>query len=238
MTEQEKERESLRKSIQGEKKKLRDMTWGERFQYIWDYYKIPIITVIVAVITVVSLVRHYATLKEDVLFGVIVNANAQGVTTFSSDLDAYLELGDKEGTFLENGLWLNATATFESETKLTCYIAAHDLDYFLGDADAMNYFAKQGLISDLEKILPEELYTYFQDHIVTCDTTDAETGKVYEQSYLRLEGTKFAEILQAELREGAKLYVGSCVVAPNEDYVLKLFQYIYDLETGAREMPQ
>ncbi len=234
----QKERESIHKSFQGEKSKLSQMSWGERVQYIWEYYKIPIISVMIVAIVLVSLIRHYATLKDDVLFGIIVNANATGATLVSSDLDAYLALGEKERTFLENGLWLNSSATFEAETKITCYVAAHDLDYFLGDAEAMNHFAKQGLISDLEKILPEALYTYFQDRIVSCDTTDAESGELYEQSYLRLDGTRFAELLSAEMRTGAKLYLGSCVVAPNEDNVRKLVQYIYDLETGAREMPK
>ena len=39
MTETEKERQTVNKTLKGELAKLKEMTWGQKAEYIWDYYK-------------------------------------------------------------------------------------------------------------------------------------------------------------------------------------------------------
>lgn len=46
-TEESEEREAVKKTFRGEKKKLSKMTFSEKLKYIWAYYKTPIIGVLI-----------------------------------------------------------------------------------------------------------------------------------------------------------------------------------------------
>ena len=46
-----------------------------KVQYIWDYYKWPILAVIVAVIFVIYLIYHYVTYRDPLLNVIMINCN-------------------------------------------------------------------------------------------------------------------------------------------------------------------
>ena len=86
------EREAIKKSFKGEKKKLSKMRLSEKLKYIWSYYRIPIIGGIFAIVALSYLIFVFATKKETVFMGVVVNDPTVRAHEYSVFLDDYLSL--------------------------------------------------------------------------------------------------------------------------------------------------
>lgn len=233
MTEQEKERQSVNKTFKGEIKKIKELPgFKAKVGYIIDYYTVHIIVIVVAIVIAVSLILHYKNLKDDILFGVVLNLSCVDTTVFSEQLDEYFEVGPKERTFLERGLFMGQYGN-EVEQKLVMYIAAHQLDYVITDEDGLNHFGKQFFWRDLREFLPADLYNDLKDDIIvrTFTVKDEDTGetKTDEQTLLRINDYKIARDLELYgYDEGSSFYLGAYLFPPDEANVIKLFEYVRD----------
>ena len=234
MTEKEKERQSVNKTFKGEIQKIKELPgFKAKVGYIFDYYTVHIVVIIVAIVVAVSLILHYANLKKDILFGVVLNLGCDDTTVFSEQLDDYFEVAPKERTFLERGLFMGQYGN-EVEQKLVMYIAAHQLDYVITDEDGLNHFGRQFFWRDLREFLPADLYNDLKDDIIirTFTVTDEETGeaKTKEQTILRINDYKIARALNLYgYDEGSTFYLGVYLYPPDEENVIKLFKYVRDL---------
>ena len=233
MTEQEKERQSVHKTFKGELKKIKELRgFKAKVGYIIDYYTIPIIIFIVAIILIVSLVLHYKNRKDDVLFGIVLNLSCTDTSAFSEDVGTYIDVGKRERAFLERGLFMGQFGN-EVEQKLVMYIVAHQLDYVITDEDGLNHFGKQFFWKDLREFLPEDVYNDLKDDIIvrTFTVTNEETGetKTDEQTLLRINDYKIARDLElVGYDEDSSFYIGAYLYPPNEENTRKLFEYIRD----------
>ncbi|MBO6146535.1 MAG: hypothetical protein J6O70_03035, partial [Lachnospiraceae bacterium] len=73
--------------------KLKDMDMKQRLQYIWDYYKLPIILVLVVLFAVFSFIRDKATSKQTVFYVAMLDSNVTE-TVQSTLLDGFADTLD------------------------------------------------------------------------------------------------------------------------------------------------
>ncbi|MBR5348296.1 MAG: hypothetical protein IK125_03595 [Lachnospiraceae bacterium] len=234
MTEQEKERQSVNKTFKGEIKKIKELPgFKAKVGYIFDYYTLHIIVIVVLIILTISIVHHYMTRKDDVLFGIVLNLSCVDTEVFSGQLDEYIGVGPKEKTFLERGLFMGQYGN-DVEQKLVMYIAAHQLDYVITDEDGLNHFGKQFFWKDLREFLPADLYNDLKEDIIvrTFTQKDEETGEseTREQTLLRINDYRIARELDLYgYDDGSSFYLGAYLYPPDEANVIKLFEYVRDL---------
>lgn len=233
MTEQEKERQSVRKTFKGEIRKIKELPgFKAKIGYIFDYYTFHIIFIAIAILIIVSLVLHYKNRKDEVLFGIVLNLSCVDTSAFSEDVGKYLEVGPKEQAFLERGLFMGQYGN-EVEQKLVMYIVARQLDYVITDENGVNHFGKQFLWKDLREALPADVYNDLKDDIIvrTFTSTDEETGetKSKEQTFLRINDYQIVRDLElVGYDDGSSFYIGIYLYPPHEENALKLFEYIRD----------
>lgn len=153
--------------------------------YIWDYYKIPILAVIIGTIAVISLVRS-------------IKANNYNTSLYVSYVNCIsMDLKDDTG-ILERRLtdWLGIDGennrvsvdgyytidpdqfteeTYTSSQKLNILIAAKSSDCYIGDELFTKTWAASGYLLDLTEVLPEELLSKVSDRLMYF--TDGESGE-------------------------------------------------------------
>lgn len=70
-----------------QKTPFKELTFSQKIQYIWDYYKIPIFLVIIGIIAVTAFIRGRLAQKNTVLS--VLCVNVENSTTEDNDADIF-----------------------------------------------------------------------------------------------------------------------------------------------------
>ena len=170
------------------KPNFKEMSLKKKIGYVWDYYRLHIGIVLVLAIIIISLIHHYATLKESVLDLLFLNAtntyeNPAGFDEFLTEqgfdmdkqtitLTTSLSFPLEEGSFQSD---------YYSTQALAAMFAAGDLDVFAAPKQIYNDFASAGYVADLRFLFTEEELAPYQDILIY--TTDAETGEPFPSAF-------------------------------------------------------
>lgn len=168
------------------KQVLPTLSWPERFEYLWEYYKWVLIVaffVISILCVTVSTIKNAS--MENLFGGTLVNIH------LTDEGEAYLSTGwleVLEGNPRKQEVTLMSTY-FEDPTLSTtdeyAYAAAmspiiligvNDLDYMLLDQASANYYLNKGIYPPLDTVLTEEQLAAFADKIVCGKDVDGNEG--------------------------------------------------------------
>ena len=148
-----------------EMEKLKNLHGLKKVQYIWDYYKLPMVVLCIFLyIIAYSLYRHFAH-KETVLYTALVNVSASESLTaqLSTDFLDYLEKDTSQNTMqLYTGLYLTDDETnpyheytYASRMKILAAIDGEQLDVVLMNKEAFDAFSQNGYLCDLLELLSD-----------------------------------------------------------------------------------
>lgn len=156
--------EKFKNELRKEKEKLSRMSFGQKLQYIFDYYKFYIIGAVVAVVLVSSVVSTFLNNKPLAFYAMMLNASGPEVTVSDEKLErrfaAYEEISaesekvviDTTATFNPN---VNSQFSMAQNAKITALFASHDLDAMIVDPGVFTYYALNGAFADLRDVLGE-----------------------------------------------------------------------------------
>lgn len=143
-----------------------------KVQYIWDYYKWPILAVIVAVIFVIYLIYHYVTYRDPLLNVIMINCS-DSISADDSGFDEFLtKYGYDPDDFpvsLSSSLQFSDgeySLSYNDSQALTLMIAAGGQDLFFGTGDVYLDYADQGALIDLSTVLSEDLLERYKDSLI------------------------------------------------------------------------
>lgn len=169
-----------------QKTPFKDLSTKAKFQYIWDYYKFPILGVALGIIVVISFIVHFVTYKKPVLTLTFVNC---GVDTNDNTIPDSLAPFMSENGYdtskytidLNKNLTLNMdtpnASTSQDLTTLDVMIGAHSISAIFADADTFEALAERSYFVDISSYLSEDDLAQYQDDLVY--TTDSDTNKSY-----------------------------------------------------------
>ena len=161
----------------------------QKLQYIWDYYKIPIIAVLVLILAVTSIVRDRMSRKETVLYIAMLDSNASFVmeSNLLDDFTATLEGFDADREQMEINADYDASGTsrpgFVFIEKTVADYSAGIIDATIAPKAAIEQYAEHQAYGDLSEILPKELYDRLRSEgyeLIEHTYEDPATGKRYE----------------------------------------------------------
>lgn len=157
-------RERIARWFQGEKEKMAPMTPRKKWEYIWTYYKWWILGAVLLVGIVITGISDAQYQKKQVLVsGMFINTatNAEGYayvkedywTYAGADPDTRVELTEARSVRfeLEQPTEMDVNLIMSVDTM----IAAGDLDYIIGDASAVKFYAQRESLLDLTTIFSE-----------------------------------------------------------------------------------
>lgn len=157
---------SLRDDLKKEKKKLSRLSFGEKLQYIFDYYKFWILGVVVLVGLVWSVGSTILHNKPTGFYAMLLNA---GGTDLSGQADEAAGEAFAEAAGLDDEkqkILVDTSATFNpndqsqfsmaQNAKIAALYQSHEIDVMVADPGVFTYYALNGSFVDLRDVLDDE----------------------------------------------------------------------------------
>ncbi|MBR0137089.1 MAG: hypothetical protein IJM15_01630 [Erysipelotrichaceae bacterium] len=169
----------LSELIAHDKKKMSKMNRQQKMQFIWDYYKIPIIAIAAVVFIAVSAFVNSIGRRDVVMYAVLLNNDAQIIecddTVFSSLLEkAGYDMTKKRvdvRTDLNMGEQYTPEKDGETLQVLTALFAISDMDIYAAPQYYFDIFAKDDGFADLSSLLTEEQKNRYAGKLYYYDGT-------------------------------------------------------------------
>lgn len=165
-----KERDALRASF-------REMSLRDKADYIYTYYKLPILLGLIALCLLCSAVYRQLTKKETLLYTALINVSV------GEELEAQLSGGfiaasgadpQMSEVYLYKGVYLSDDPSLEnhkygyaSKLKLMAAIEAKQLDVVLMNKEAYDIYSQNGYLLELPGLLPDSLYRLLEPGLVS-----------------------------------------------------------------------
>ena len=211
---------SLRDDLKKEKKKLSRLSFVEKLQYIFDYYKFWMLGAVVLVGLVWSVGSTILHNKPTGFYAMLLNA---GGTDLSGQADEAAGKAFAEAAGLDDTKYkilVDTSATFNpndqsqfsmaQNAKIAALYQSHDIDVMVADPGVFTYYALNGSFVDLRDALDEETLAGYEA-----------SGQVYyidQHVQELLNQTDYGEL--DEMSAFAANLMGLATVQPREDFVM------------------
>lgn len=169
-----------RNSLRQDRETLKRLEPKARIQFIWDYYRLPIIAAAVSIALLITAVGLNLGRGEVAMYAVFVNTDQTGLEPDAALLDAVLEeagtdMGKKHIDITAN-LYLGQDGTYDGETimVLAALFGISDLDLFAADEAVFRRYADQNAFADLSKLIEPELLGEHERDLYYYDTEDGQ----------------------------------------------------------------
>ena len=163
---------ALRDDLKMEKKKLSRLSFGEKLQYIFDYYKFWILGVVVLVGLVWSVGSTILHNKPTGFYAMLLNA---GGTDLSGQADEAAGAAFAETAGLDDGRYkiiVDTSASFNpndqnqfsmaQNAKIAALYQTHEIDVMVADPGVFTYYALNGSFVDLRDVLDDETLAAYE----------------------------------------------------------------------------
>lgn len=148
----------------------------ERLQYIWDYYKLPILGIPLAALVLLFVIMSFSADTEPALSLYLINHSVteeERAALAASLHDALCPDADASSVYVDASLTITPSSPdYESQMSFTTAIAGHTIDVMLADEEFLAYYAAKDAFYDLSELLPAELYGQLAPYLLYAE--DAE----------------------------------------------------------------
>lgn len=233
-----------------EKEKLKTLHGKQKLQYIWDYYKLPLIIIGIFLYIILYIIYIQVHHKDTILSIALVNVNAGEELT--KDLSTrFLESQDintkKNEVYLYSNLYLTNDETssyheytYASRMKILAAINGKQMDIVLMDKEAFDAFSQNGYLYNLEDLLSKKdakLYEKLKPYLITNTSIleDNSIDLLFDESIsYRAETENFSmgiDLSKSPIIQNAKfqdiVYLGVISNSPRQNEVISYLEYLY-----------
>ena len=223
----------LYKHLQNLKKNLEPMTWPQRIDHIWTYYKEMIIITTVTLIVVIGVGISALTPKKELLMGgMFINTffNAEAETYLRDDLLVHMDGEPKtqevklySKTFTDPAL---STQDGDVLTSIYAMMYAEQVDYFfMNDVGVKSMISMKGLM-DLRQVFTAEELEQYKDLLFYGQEQDDDGNLVGEPIPMAIKVNDIPLIKECEQYSTRTVYFSVAVNAPNLDSMHDFWNYL------------
>ncbi len=225
-------------------KKFRRLQGKQKIQFLWDYYKLPLAGLCIAVSLAAYSIYGHMTHKDTVLYTALVNV-AAGEELMHNLTTAFLEAAgtdpSKNTCQLYTGLYLTDDPgsayhayTYASRMKILAAINARQIDLVLMDQEAFDAFSQNGYLYETNLFISEHtplyetLEPYFAENTVILED-NASAAIYHAQTETQVMGIDLSAspVIQKAGFSGT-VYLGILKNTAHKETVLEFLQYLYD----------
>lgn len=227
----------------------------QKTQYIWDYYKLPIVICLIFLYIIGYIAHGHFSQKEVLLYTGLVNVSASDQLTdklsrgFPDSLDINTS---KTELKLYTGLYLtdnpddsNHEYTYASRIKIIASVDDERLDVVLMNKEAFDAFSQSGYLCNIEKLLrdtnPEvmsKLEPYLASNTVILKDNADDMILDHSLSYQAVTDDFPMGLLISQeglLKEAGfedDVYLGVIKNSPRIDMAVEYIEYLYEFISG------
>lgn len=225
---------TFKERLHEEAAKLKEMSFRDKFWYIWEYYKFPIIGVVIAVFLVGSIGgAMYNNRFDTALSCAVLNSryDSEALTVdkyFNEGFRAFIGLDENTKIDVDYSMSPSFDESAMNEysyaelAKLTAMISSKGLDVMIGRPDVIDHYGEMDGFLNLEEALPADLYDQVKDYLYPV--TNAETG---QEAFcgIRIGDTSFGEKTGLLLEDPVLTIMSN---SPHTDTAIQLIRYIFE----------
>ena len=244
------------KRIKEDWTKVKDLPSKEKWEFFWDYYKIPAICILLAATLLVQTVISVSNQKEVVFSGFCINCKINiKEATFWDGFYEYAGIdSEKQTAACYSDVQIQPGQTQLNNTTVQRIIAGcsiQDVDYIVGDPYSFQVcaYTSQRLLSDLREVLDEETLEkyagkiyYIDDAII--DTLNSPVGEQVEPNALEypkdpkdptsmkkpipvgIDVSDREDLLNAYYMEDTYMYVGAVKSTARPELTKQFLEYL------------
>lgn len=215
---------------------LKPMTWSERFDHIWTYYKGVILTVAFILFGAISIISTNLARKDSALCGVSVNiiVNETGTAYVEEEYLSHLDLSaiTHECSLLpiHYGSLEDSMASVEYNynqlMRPVLMVSAVELDYMLMDSESMQRYMVYDLFMDLRTVFTAEELSAMEDiliYSIPLDDDDQPLSADPIPVAIDISSLPFA---QENIQTGDSVYLSFAINAPQADTLRDFWNWL------------
>ncbi len=221
---------SIKESFRNFRNTMKDMTFEEKLDHIWTYYKWELLIILLSAIAILGLVSWLCSTPIQTAFsGNLSNCQIteHGYRYLTEDYLQTLGFDAEENrislgmitTAGTDALSVNATGV-DSGVRVVAMVADGSLDYIFADSVAIEFYALQGAYQNIESVLTAEQLAPFADKLYYY--TDEESG-LRVPIAIDISDIPFAEEC---MEDGKSIYLGFPIHAPHAEQLAEFFDYL------------
>lgn len=238
-------------TIKSEWKKIKHLTFKEKLEYIWGYYKWPICIITALAILMVLLWPSFIEGQKDTIIrGAMINKFELFVTNTNYFADTYSEFRnlneEKENVELQTTLYIDSVnyqkETLQTYQNLMAQIITKELDFITADQETLETYNKTtDVFFDLRDCLPADLYERLEaeGRIVWIhrffDGEQIEELIESEETYPLLIDISDTHITKGMRMSDTELMVAFITNSQNVDEYPYFIEYLLDYEPPVEE---
>lgn len=221
----------------------------KKLQYIWNYYKFPLVLICIALYMTGYALYRYSVHRVTVLYTALVNVIAGDELTrqLGEGFIEYMEMDtSRQEITLYTGLYLTDDElnayheyAYASRMKILASIEGKLLDVVLMNREAFDAFSQNGYLCNLEELLSREnpaLYERLQDSLEKgiCILTDNSAEVLFDDSIpyhavteeypMGLDISRLGIVADAGFEE--TVYLGILANSPRTDAAISYLEYL------------
>ncbi len=224
------EQESVNKTLEGEKKKLSQMTAGQKAEYIFTYYKLHILGIILVVALIIYIINRRLNYVDYKLYGVVINSYTADETV-AEKLTEELGMDKHEGVSFLTGLSADVDGNSASYiNQLDLYTMSGEMDFAFTDEAGAQHLCDLGTPLDVTDQLSLDLLKLWSTRTVEFSQMDSDTEEYYDNyAAIDISGTAVQDYFGLD---DSTCYLLLIDLSGNEDYMQAFYNLLYDIETG------
>ena len=227
----DKEQESVNKTFAGEKAKLSTMSFKEKLDYIWAYYKLHIFVVLMIIGVLGWGIHHALTYVQYKFFGMVINSS-QYSTEVEEQMHDILGMEKHDGFSLTADLYTDEAYNMGGYgNKLDIYIMAGQLDFAFTDEEGIKHLVDMGAVRDLKDTVPDELLSKWQseDLLYSMEVTDDDGLTATYDVAVDISGSPIHEYFGLDANTKYLLIAG---LSESEEYMNNFYKLLEGIENG------
>lgn len=177
----------MEKDLEMSKVSFKQLSNAQKLEYIWDYYKFHLLTVLFILFLVIAGIFYLRLdARPDILNGYLLNSNwgddkAQELLQAFADANGYdLEKGN---AYFNSSVYIDVQLKDQMSsvayTKVMSDLDMKRTDFYFCNQEMFDYFGEKEAFLNLETALSEDTLNKYQDRLITT-TTYNEDGSVAE----------------------------------------------------------
>ena len=239
---------ALQDEINQETRKLKDMPFKKKAEYIWEYYKFHIIGTVAAIIFICVFIRDWRENRKPVYLDMIVMNSDIAYTEDNPVRDDFIKYADIDmdvynlsidTSFVMSDSGMDQMSLANSE-KLMAMFAAGTIDLLLGPDDLIDEYGAMNAYMNLEDVLTPDIRARLEQKgyelYYTTVYEEDESGKpvpsgtflagVYLDNSEYLNGLNGIDIFRTQKDAGKRPVIAFAYSAKNPDHALQMLKML------------
>lgn len=196
----------------------------DKWIFLWDYYKIPIISFVVILVFCISIIINTCLKKPIVMYTVLLNSDSQLV---EADRNVFIDELDKAGVDVENkevdindyltlGISEDERNDIETLQVLNALFSITDLDLYVSFKEQFDLFVDKDAFADLSLLIDKDILDKYKDDLYICE--DSNGNKIvcgiilHDDSPLHKAGFYHNDVIIGAAANGINLENAICFI--------------------------